>query len=163
MNNATYLFDALAVIFKEGKREGCLLSDADIDLMCLHFKEVNILWDEHFHQPERLIQQNMTQRLTKKLSWRPCRAIKFSDAPSRLKCTQCWGMCNSRWCIFMGDWGIRWKIGWSDCINWVCNSASVFEQCRTLRFVHFPREGKLLQHPSRFDCSSQGTRQREHE
>ncbi len=35
MNNAAYLFDAFAVIFKEGKREGCLLSDADINSMCL--------------------------------------------------------------------------------------------------------------------------------
>jgi hypothetical protein len=48
MNNATYLFDAFAVIFKEGKREGCLLSNADIDLMCLHFREVNVLWDGVF-------------------------------------------------------------------------------------------------------------------
>ncbi len=31
MNNATYLFDAIAVIFKEEKREGCLLSDAEIN------------------------------------------------------------------------------------------------------------------------------------
>ncbi len=48
MNNATYLFDAFTVIFKEGKREGCLLSDADIDSMCLHFREVNVLWDGAF-------------------------------------------------------------------------------------------------------------------
>ncbi len=48
MNNATYLFDTFAVIFKEGKREGCLLSDADINSMCLHFREVYVLWDGAF-------------------------------------------------------------------------------------------------------------------
>jgi hypothetical protein len=35
-------------IFKEGKREECLLADADIDLMCLHFWEVYVLWDGSF-------------------------------------------------------------------------------------------------------------------
>jgi hypothetical protein len=48
MNKATYLFDAFAVIFKEGKREGCLLSDTDINSMCLHFREVYVLWDGAF-------------------------------------------------------------------------------------------------------------------
>ncbi len=48
MNNATYLFDAFAVIFKEGKREGCLLSNADINSMCLPFREVYVLWDGAF-------------------------------------------------------------------------------------------------------------------
>jgi len=48
MNNATHLFDTCAAIFKEGKREGCLLSDADIDTMCLHFREVYVLWDGAF-------------------------------------------------------------------------------------------------------------------
>ena len=48
MNNATHLFDAFTAIFKEGKREGCLLSDADIDTMCLHFREVYVLWDGAF-------------------------------------------------------------------------------------------------------------------
>jgi hypothetical protein len=43
MNNATFLFEAFAVIFKEGKREGCLLSNADINSMCLHFREVYVL------------------------------------------------------------------------------------------------------------------------
>ena len=48
INNATHLFDAFTAIFKEGKREGCLLSDADIDTMCLHFREVYVLWDGAF-------------------------------------------------------------------------------------------------------------------
>jgi hypothetical protein len=48
MNNASHLFDAIAAIFKEGKREKCLMSDVDIDLMCLHFWEVYVLWDGAF-------------------------------------------------------------------------------------------------------------------
>jgi hypothetical protein len=48
MNNATHLFDRFAAIFKEGKREGCLLNNTDIDLMCLHFREVYVLWNGAF-------------------------------------------------------------------------------------------------------------------
>ncbi len=48
MNNATHLFDTITAIFKEGKRDGCLMSNADIDSMCLHFREVYVLWDGAF-------------------------------------------------------------------------------------------------------------------
>ncbi len=48
MKYATYLFDQFAAIFKERRREGCLLSHADIDSMCLHFREVFVLWDRAF-------------------------------------------------------------------------------------------------------------------
>jgi hypothetical protein len=48
MNNATYFFGGLVVILKEGKRPDSLLSDADIDAMCLHFWEVFVLWDGVF-------------------------------------------------------------------------------------------------------------------
>ena len=48
MNNASHIFDQFAAIFKEGKREECLLADADIDSMCLHFWEVYVLWDGAF-------------------------------------------------------------------------------------------------------------------
>jgi hypothetical protein len=48
MNNASDIFDQLTAIFKEGKREECLLAGADINLMCLHFREVYVLWDSAF-------------------------------------------------------------------------------------------------------------------
>jgi hypothetical protein len=48
MNNASHIFDQFAAICKEGKREDCLLTDADIDCMCLHFREVYVLWDGAF-------------------------------------------------------------------------------------------------------------------
>jgi hypothetical protein len=48
MNNASHIFDQFAAICKEGKREDCLLTDADIDCMCLHFWEVYVLWDGAF-------------------------------------------------------------------------------------------------------------------
>jgi hypothetical protein len=48
MNNATHLFDKFAAIFKRGKREGCLLLDEGINSMCLHFREVFVLWDGAF-------------------------------------------------------------------------------------------------------------------
>ena len=36
-NNATHVFDQAADIFKEGKRPDCIMTDADIDALCLHF------------------------------------------------------------------------------------------------------------------------------
>ncbi len=37
MNNASHIFDQVAVIFKEGKRPDCIMMDADIDALWLHF------------------------------------------------------------------------------------------------------------------------------
>jgi hypothetical protein len=48
MNNASHIFHQFAVIFKERKRPDCILMDADIDTLCLHFQEVFILWDGAF-------------------------------------------------------------------------------------------------------------------
>ncbi len=45
MNNAAHVFEELAVIMKEGKRPDSILSDANVDALCLHFWEVFILWD----------------------------------------------------------------------------------------------------------------------
>jgi hypothetical protein len=43
MNNASHVFDCISVVFKEGKRDDCLLSDAEIELLCKHFCEVFVL------------------------------------------------------------------------------------------------------------------------
>ncbi len=48
MNNATYFFDELAVIIKAGNRPGSILSDAHVEALCLHFREVFVLWDGEF-------------------------------------------------------------------------------------------------------------------
>ena len=48
MNNATFVFDNLALMFKQGKRPDCLLTDEQIDEMCLYFREVFVLWDGAF-------------------------------------------------------------------------------------------------------------------
>jgi hypothetical protein len=48
MNNATYVFDQLALLSIEGKRPDCVLSDDDISTLCLHFREVFVLWDGTF-------------------------------------------------------------------------------------------------------------------
>jgi hypothetical protein len=45
MNNATYVFDQFASVFKQGKRCDCVLSEGEIDTLCLHFREVFVLWD----------------------------------------------------------------------------------------------------------------------
>ena len=48
MNNATYVFDQLALIFEDWKRSDCLLTSNDIKALCLHYKEVFVLWDASF-------------------------------------------------------------------------------------------------------------------
>ncbi len=48
MNNATYVFDQLALIFKEGKRPDCLLSNGNIAALCLHLRQVFVLQDGTF-------------------------------------------------------------------------------------------------------------------
>jgi hypothetical protein len=45
MNNATYFFDELAVIIKAGNRPSSVLSDVHVEALCLHFREVFVLWD----------------------------------------------------------------------------------------------------------------------
>jgi hypothetical protein len=48
MNNACHIFDRFSTIFKGGKRRSCALSDANIDALCLQFREVFVLWDGVF-------------------------------------------------------------------------------------------------------------------
>ena len=48
MNNSAHIFDKLAVIMKEGKRPNSILSNAGVDALCLHFREVFVLWDGAF-------------------------------------------------------------------------------------------------------------------
>ena len=48
MNNATHVVEKVAVILKEGRRQNCILSEEALNAMCLHFKEVFMLWDTAF-------------------------------------------------------------------------------------------------------------------
>jgi len=48
MMNACYIFDTFATIFKVGKRPNCMLSDANINALCMQFCEVFVLWDGAF-------------------------------------------------------------------------------------------------------------------
>ena len=46
--NATFIFDEFAKIFKEFKREDCVLEDSDITKLCEEHKLVFLLWDGAF-------------------------------------------------------------------------------------------------------------------
>ena len=52
MNNSAHIFDKLAVIMKEGKRPNSILSNTGVDALCLHFREVFVLWDGAFSLPQ---------------------------------------------------------------------------------------------------------------
>ena len=43
MMNACYIFDTFAMIFKAGKRPNCILSDTNINALCMQFREVFVL------------------------------------------------------------------------------------------------------------------------
>jgi hypothetical protein len=45
MKNATFIFEELTIIMKEGKRPNCILMDTNINGLCLHFQGVFVLWD----------------------------------------------------------------------------------------------------------------------
>jgi len=48
MNNLVHIFDELAVIMKEGNRPNSILSNANVNALCVHFWEVFVLWDGAF-------------------------------------------------------------------------------------------------------------------
>ena len=48
MNNSAHIFDELTVITKEGKRPNSILSNTEVDALCLHFWEMFVLWDGVF-------------------------------------------------------------------------------------------------------------------
>ncbi len=37
MNNASHIFDNFSLVFKEGKRDDCLLSDVEIESLCFRY------------------------------------------------------------------------------------------------------------------------------
>jgi hypothetical protein len=48
MTNACYIFDTFATIFMAGKRPNCMLSDANINALCMQFHQIFVLWDGAF-------------------------------------------------------------------------------------------------------------------
>jgi len=45
MTNVCYNFFTFATIFKAGKRPNCMMSDANINALCMQCREVFVLWD----------------------------------------------------------------------------------------------------------------------
>ena len=48
INNAMHIFNKLAVIMKEGRRPDSMLSNANVDALCLNVWEMFVLWDGVF-------------------------------------------------------------------------------------------------------------------
>jgi hypothetical protein len=87
MNNATYFFDELAVIIKVGNRPGSALSDTHVEALCLHFREVFVLWDGAFLLAQTVNRWNMIQQLTFDMCKQRCMGMQRSIAPSPPTCT----------------------------------------------------------------------------
>ena len=117
MNNLAHIFDKLAVIMKEGKRPNSILSNSDVDTLCLHFWEVFVLWDGAFLLARAVgpMEQDTKTYLRYVLV-----AVNGNDA---LGCTVTPKVhMMLKHVVFQmryirGGWEIKWKIGWSDCIR----------------------------------------------
>ncbi len=135
MNNATYVFDQLALIFEEGKWPNCLLLDGDINALCLHFREVFVLWDGTFLLARTIYPDDVdisTYRAYVTAVVEGHTDLKCSITPKvhlMLKHVE-WQMKNVR-----GGWEIKWRIGLSACIKTGCVNGSNFAQSRTPRSV----------------------------
>jgi hypothetical protein len=136
MNNGAHNFNVLAVIMKEGKRPDSILSDANVDALCLHFWEEFILWDGAFSLARTV---NPMENDTKTYLRYVSTAVHGNDS---LHCTVtpkvhlilkhvAWQMRNIR-----GGWEIKWKIGWSDCIRLGCVCESAFAESRAWLSAH---------------------------
>ncbi len=156
MNNATYLFDMFAVIFKEGKREGCLLSDADINSMCLHFREVYVLWEGAFLLARMVNPTNDDTETYQKFVLAAVQSSAILGCPTTPKVHTMlrhveWQMKN-----IPGGLGDKMK-DWVECLHqW--GIQQLLHSPEPPRLCSGTREGRLLQHPSGCACSSQGNR-----
>ena len=107
MNNSAHIFDKLAVIMKEGKRPNSILSNADVDALCLHFREVFVLWDGAFFLAQTVgpMEQDTKTYLRYVLA-----AVHGNDA---LGCTVTpkVHMMLKHVDIFGGGWEIKWRLG----------------------------------------------------
>jgi hypothetical protein len=81
LNNTSHIFDQFAVIFKEGKRPDCILTDADINALCLQFQEKLILLDGAFFlaRTVNLMEQDTNAYL--------CYVMAAVQGNETLKCT----------------------------------------------------------------------------
>jgi hypothetical protein len=142
MKNATYFFDGLAVILKEGKRDDSHLSDNNIDMLCLHFWEVFVLWDGAFLLARTVnpMENDTTTYL--------CYVVAAVNGHKAICCTVTpkvhLMLKHVAWQIRIipGGVGKKWKIGSSKGIKpgCVCKSASALSRTRPSAQLHGRRQ-----------------------
>jgi hypothetical protein len=148
MNNASHIFNQFAAIFKGGKMEECLLADADIDSMCLHFWEVYVLWDGAFSLARIINPTDEDAETYQTFILAAVSGSKILQCPitpkihAMLRHVQ-WQMKN-----IPGGGVIKWRTGSSASINGGCNSAGDFAPCRTPLFVHLQERRQRLATPN---------------
>ena len=97
VNACYYIFDTFAMIFKVWKRPNCMLSDANINALCMQFCEVFVLWDGAFLLA-RTINPIEIDCSTYRMYVRAAvnGAVKTCDAPSHPKSILCWSTLSGR-------------------------------------------------------------------
>ncbi len=114
-----------------------ILSDANVNALCLHFWEVFILWDGAFSLARTV---NPMKNDTKTYLHYVSKVVHGNDA---LHCTitpkvhlmfkhVAWQIRN----IWGGGWEIKCKIRWSNCIRLGCVCMSAFAESRTWPSMH---------------------------
>jgi hypothetical protein len=81
INNASHVFDCISVVFKEGKRDDCLLLDAEIKSLCFHFREVFVLLDGAF-----LLARTVNPMELDVITYRRC-VLAAVEGSKALQCT----------------------------------------------------------------------------
>jgi hypothetical protein len=82
MNNASHVFDNFFLIFKEGKREDCVPSDAEIESLCLHFCKAFVLWDRAFSLARTVNPMEIDAIIYKRYVLAAVKGSNLSNAPS---------------------------------------------------------------------------------
>ncbi len=164
MNNATHIFDQFAAIFMEGKREGCQLMDADIDLMCLHYWEVFVLWDGAFSLARTINPMDEEAKIFQKFVLAAVHGTRQYDSsmPHHAKSTRDAEACEMADDKYSG-WGLGDKMeDWVERLHqWgIATAPAISHSTEPPCSRTCTREGRLSQHPSRCARSSRCNAQR---
>jgi len=111
MMNACYIFDTFTTFFKARKRPNCMLSDANINALCMQFCEVFVFWDGAFSLARTINPTEIdcsTYRLYVRAAVKGSKDLRYTITPKvhlMLEHVE-WQMTNIRWGLGdkMEDW-----------------------------------------------------------
>jgi hypothetical protein len=156
MTNACYIFDTFATIFKAGKRPNCMLSDANINALCMQFCEVFVLWDGAFSLARTINPTEIdcsTYRMYVRAAVKSSKDLQCTVTPKvhlMLEHVE-WQMTNIRG-------GVRrqnGRLGGAAAPRWEAKATALLHSTEPHRSCARQRESALKQYAPRCDFSDQ--------